>query len=477
MNRFAASPVLALSLSGILLAGCVTLEPTYTRPAAPIPAAFAQATVQVAAPPPSLVAWKTIFRDPKLQSLIQTALTQNRNLRATVANVRAASAQFEIQRSQLFPTVNAQGAVTWSREPVVGFGVLQQRQITADVGVSNYEVDLFGRLRSLSKSAFETYLASDEGRRAAQLSLVAEVADAYLTLAADRSLLKVSLDTQHSGEETLSLTQRRFDIGVASQLDVSQAETVVQQARANAAAYAIAATQAKDALDLLVGSVVPDTLTPAGLEETTPSFAVIPAGISSAVLLDRPDVLQAEDQLRAANAQIGAARAAFFPSITLTGQGGGASPNLTSLFSSANAAWTFGPTVNLPLFTGGRNIGNLRYSKAQRDAAVATYENAVQGAFRDVADSLAALTGTARQLQAQQALVDASSEALKLATARYEHGADTYLNMLDSQRSLYSAQQGLISIQLASTSNLVSLYRALGGGADSTAEPAQKAGS
>jgi multidrug efflux system outer membrane protein len=423
------------------------------------------------------VAWKTIFRDPKLQSLIQTALTQNRNLRATVANVRAARAQFEIQRSQLLPTVNAQGSVTWSRQPVVAFGVVQSRLIDADIGVSNYEVDLFGRLRSLSKSAFEQYLASDEGRRSAQLSLVAEVADAYLTLAADRSLLKVSLDTQHSGEETLALTQRRSDIGVASELDVSQAQTVVQQARANAAAYAVAAAQAKDALDLLVGSIVRETLTPAGLEETAPNFAVIPAGISSAVLLDRPDVLQAEDQLRAANAQIGAARAAFFPSITLTGQGGGASSNLTSLLGRDSAAWSFGPAVNLPLFAGGRNIANLRYSKAQRDAAIATYENAIQTAFRDVADSLAALTGTARQLQAQQALVDASSVSLKLATARYEHGADTYLNMLDSQRVLYNAQQGLISIQLSSTANLVALYRALGGGTDATAGPGEKAGS
>jgi multidrug efflux system outer membrane protein len=330
--------------------------------------------------------------------------------------------------------------------------------------VSGYEVDLFGRLRSLSDAAFQQYLASDEGRRAAQISLVAETVTAYLTLAADRQLADVSTQTETSARQTLSLTQSRFDAGIASQLDVSQAQTVVQQARAAAAAYVVDAAQAKDALDLLVGQTVADADLPASLDQIAPNIAPVPAGLSSQVLLSRPDVLQAEHLLRSANAEIGAARAAFFPQISLTGQDGFESTSLSSLFKGANNSWSFAPSVTVPLFAGGRNLGNLHSSQAQRDAAVAAYENAVQSAFRDVADALASAGGTVEQLSAQEALVAAASQALTLATARYERGADTYLNMLDAQRILFAAQEGLVSIKLANVSSRVTLYRALGGG-------------
>jgi multidrug efflux system outer membrane protein len=319
-------------------------------------------------------------------------------------------------------------------------------------------------LRSQSDSAFEQYLASDEGRRSAQISLVAETVTAYLTLAAYQQLVSVSQQTEQSARQTLSLTQSRFNAGAASQLDVSQAETVEEQARANAAAYAVDAAQAKDALDLLVGQTVAPADLPASLDEIAPSIASVPAGLSSQVLLTRPDVLQAEHLLRSANAQIGAARAAFFPQISLTGQDGFESTSLSSLFKGANNSWSFAPSVTLPIFTGGKNLGNLRSSDAQRDSAVAAYESAVQSAFRDVADALASAGGTVDQLNAQQALVASATQALTLATARYERGADTYLNMLDAQRTLYAAQEGLVSIKLANVSSRVTLYRALGGG-------------
>ena len=450
-----------------LMSGC-TLAPAYQRPAPPIPASFPQGgpyQAARAAPPAAPADWKATFTDPRLQRLVETALSDNRSLRETVANVRAAHAQFEVQRSQLFPTLDGTASATQEHLPAaVGGAYVPSRMYQAGLGVSGYEVDLFGRLRSLSDAAFQQYLASDEGRRAAQISLVAETVTAYLTLAADRQLADVSTQTETSARQTLSLTQSRFDAGIASQLDVSQAQTVVQQARAASAAYVVDAAQAKDALDLLVGQTVADADLPASLDQIAPNIAPVPAGLSSQVLLSRPDVLQAEHLLRSANAEIGAARAAFFPQISLTGQDGFESTSLSSLFKGANNSWSFAPSVTVPLFAGGRNLGNLHSSQAQRDAAVAAYENAVQSAFRDVADALASAGGTVEQLSAQEALVAAASQALTLATARYERGADTYLNMLDAQRILFAAQEGLVSIKLANVSSRVTLYRALGGG-------------
>ncbi|HVY33544.1 MAG TPA: efflux transporter outer membrane subunit [Caulobacteraceae bacterium] len=458
--------VLSLGLT-MLLAGC-TLAPRYERPAPPTPSAFPQggpyqAAVASAAP---LQDWKTAFSDPRLQRLIQTGLTQNRSLRQTVANVLAAHGQFEVQRSQLLPSLSANGSELQQHAPAALGGNLQPgRLYTANLAVSAYELDLFGRLRSQSEAAFQQYLASDEGRRAAQISLVAEIASAYLTLAADQQLVSVSRQTEQTAGQALSLIQSRFDAGIASDLDVSQAETVVQQARADAAGFAVAAAQAKDALDLLVGQTVEVADLPVSLDEVAPTIAATPVGLSSQVLLSRPDVLQAEHLLQAANAEIGAARAAFFPRISLTGQDGFESVSLSNLFQGANRSWSFNPAVTLPLFAGGKNLGNLRTSQAQRDAAVAAYENAVQSAFRDVADALASAGGTVEQLSAQEALVAAAGQTVKLASARYDRGADTYLNLLVAQRTLFAAQESLVKIKLANVSSRVTLYRALGGGA------------
>lgn len=458
--------ILPLALAALALSACGTLAPDYHRPDAPVPAAWPQGAAYPAPTGPETVAppgWRATFTDPRLQGLIETALSQSRPLRAAVADVAAARAQFEAQRANLFPTVTGSAQAAYTRAPVAGVGGVESHAYSANIGVSAYELDLFGKQRSLSTAAFEQYLATDEGRRAAQLALISEVAADYLALAADRDLLQLAIQTQGSGQETLDLTQRRFENGVSSELDVRQAQTVVEQARADVARYTTAVAQAKNALELAVGAPVDDARTAQSLRDVTPGLADVPAGLKSDVLLLRPDVQQAEHRLKAANANIGAARAAFFPSITLTGAVGQASTSLGGLFSGGSTTWSFLPQISLPIFDAGRNRANLRFSQAERDAATAQYEGAIQTAFREVADALADRAGTERQLDAQRALADASSAALRLATARYQRGTDPYLTTLVQQRQLYVSEQALILVELARAQNTVDLYRTLGG--------------
>jgi multidrug efflux system outer membrane protein len=459
-----------IALTALSLSACGTLAPHYERPAAPVPATWPQGQAYPAASGPETAAppdWRATFTDARLQGLIQTALGENRSLRAAVADVAAARAQYDVQRSSLLPTVSATGQATYARAPVpdaTGKLVGQESHgFTAGVGVSAYELDLFGRQRSLSNAAFEQYLATDEGRRAAQLAVISEVANDYIALAADRALLQIAVQTQGAGQESLDLTQHRFQEGVSSELDVRQAQTIVEQARADVARYTAAAARDKNALELAVGAPVDDASTVQTMEEVFAGLAEVPAGLKSDILLLRPDVLQAEHQLRAANANIGAARAAFFPSITLTGGVGQASSSLGGLFSNGVSTWSFIPAISLPIFDAGRNSANLRLTKAQRDAAVAQYEGAIQTAFREVADALADRAGTERQLEAERALVEASAGALRLATARYQRGTDPYLTTLESQRQLYVVEQGLVLVELARAQNTVALYRSLGG--------------
>lgn len=461
---------LPIAFVALAMSACGTLAPAYKRPAAPVPQTWPQGAAYPAASGPETAAppdWRATFTDARLQALIATALRENRSLRAAVADVAAARAQYDVQRASLLPTVNASGQATYARSPVPspsgGLAGQESHGFTAGLGVSAYELDLFGRQRSLSNAAFEQYLATDEGRRAAQLAVVSEVASDYIALAADRALLQLAIQTQGSGQESLDLTQRRFQEGVSSELDVRQAQTVVEQARADVARYTAAAARDKNALDLAVGASVDDAQTAQTMEEVFAGLAEVPAGLKSDILLLRPDVLQAEHQLRAANANIGAARAAFFPSITLTGAVGQASTSLTGLFSSGVSTWSFIPAINLPIFDAGRNRANLRLTEAQRDAAVAQYEGAIQTAFRETADALADRAGTQRQLAAQQALVEASEAAFRLATARYQRGVDPYLTTLESQRQLYLVEQALILVELARAQNTVALYRSLGG--------------
>ena len=460
--------LLAILLTGAVLGGC-NLDPAYQRPAAPVPPAFPQGPSfppAAAGPAAASVAWRSFFTDPDLKAVIEQALAQNRDLRVAVSNIQSANAQVATQRSALFPALNATAGELYQQTPntfVPGGGTLNERFYSATLGFSSWEIDLFGRTRSLTRAAYDQYLAAQDNRRAVQTSLIAQVATQWFTYAADSDLLAVARQTLASQQSSLDLTRARFNGGVASELDVRQAETTVEQARSDVANFTTTLAQAKNALDLLVGATVDPAHLPKGLR-VEGAVHDVQAGLTSDVLLARPDVLQAEHQLQAANADIGAARAAFFPTISLTGQVGQESTALQTLFNAASRTWTFQPAASLPIFAGGRNVAGLKSAQAQRDQAVAQYEKAVQSAFRDVADALARQGTIDQQLAAQRALAAAASQALMLTTARYERGTDPYLNVLVAQRTYYGAQQSLISTGLTRLSNAVSLYRALGGG-------------
>jgi multidrug efflux system outer membrane protein len=457
------------------LAGCIDLAPTYRRPAQPTPATFPTGPAYPTAPSEAqpIVGWREFFSDSKLKAVIERALAENRDLRVAVANIAAARAQYHVQRAALFPTISANATATLGQEPASvatggatpgAKGDFDEHVYSLTAGTSAYELDLFGKVRDLTRAQQQRYFATQQARDAAQIALVSEVAGDYLTLGADRALLSVAEDTLNSTIESLAVTQRRFNSGVDSGLDVSQAQTLVQQARLDVARQTTQVAQDRNALDLVVGAPVEDALLPAGVDAPIVVLDRLPAAVSSSVLLDRPDVLEAEDQLRAANANIGAARAAFFPDIELTGSGGLTSLALSALFQGASGAWAFAPAISQTLFDAGANRGNLELAKAQRAASVATYEKTVQTAFREVADALAQRGTIDEQLSAQQALVAAAGDALRLSTARYERGSDTYLNVLIAQRTYYAAQETLVAGQQAKSANLVTLYTALGGG-------------
>jgi multidrug efflux system outer membrane protein len=416
------------------------------------------------------IGWRDFFGDVRLQRLIAMALDDNRDLRIAALNVDDARARYRIQRAELLPNVSASGSETASRTPVdltyPGFP-RTTHEFSASAGISAYEVDLFGRLRSLNAEALETYFATEEARRSTQLSLVAEVANDYLTLAADQDRLTLARETLRNQSESYQLTVREAALGFASDLAVRQAQTPVETARYDEARYTSLVAQDRNSLQLLVGAPIPDELMPDGLAHALSAIALngnLPAGLPSALIQRRPDILESEHTLRAANANIGAARAAFFPSVSLTATDGTESLQLSGLFKGGSGTWSFAPQISLPIFAGGRNRANLDSAEIDRKIDVARYEQAIQVAFREVADGLAERSQYGRQVSAQQALVEATSEAHRLADARFKHGADTYLNVLDAERSLYSAQQTLISTQLGQATNLVTLYKSLGGG-------------
>jgi multidrug efflux system outer membrane protein len=458
------------------------LEPKYSRPPAPVPAAWpsgeAYEPPEQAGAPAADIGWRDFFTDPKLRAVIELATAQNRDLRVALLNIPAARAQYHIQRAALLPTINAQANATVEQEPSAVFGAtrgggqVQLHVYSADLGVSNYELDLWGRVRSLSKAALEQYLSTAEAARASRISIIAETADAYLTLAADRERLALAKNARDRDQESLDITQARFKDGIASELDVRQAETAVEQARAAVATNTTQAAQDLNALNLLVGAPVPERLLPDGLSGLAPTLPDVPAGLSSSVLIERPDVLQAEHQLRSYNADIGAARAAFFPTIELTGSGGSTATALSSLFQPGTGSFAFTPTITLPIFAGGANRARLRYAKAERDIAVAQYEKAIQSAFSDVANALAQRGEAGELVSSEQDLTASSQAAYGLAKARYEKGVEAYLDTLTSEIALFNAEQSLVSARLTRATNIVALYRALGGGvrASSVAE-------
>ncbi len=456
---------LSLMAAALLLAGCANLAPIYERPASPVPAAYPGATPDSTAA--AQADWQEFFSDARLRELIDLALKNNRDLRVAVLNIEQARAQYRIQDAQTLPTLNAAGSGTAARTPgsLSGTGAtVISHQYSANLGVSAYELDLFGRVRNLSKQALEQFLATEQARRATQISLVAEVATAYLTWAADLERLALARDTLRSQSESYQLTQTRFELGVASALTLRQLQTSVESARVDVARYTGQVAQDRNALALLLGTPVPDRLPPEALDETLNALPELPAGVPSELMLRRPDLLQSEHQLKAATASIGAARAAFYPRISLTATAGSSSAALSSLFKAGSGSWSFIPQISLPIFDGGTNQANLDSAVAGRDIAIAQYEKAIQTAFREVADALAQRSAVGDQLQAQNALVQASGEVFQMSQARFDRGVDSYLDVLDAQRSWYSARQTLIATRLARLTNGVTLYKVLGGG-------------
>lgn len=459
---------LALFLAATALAGC-SMDPKYVQPAAPVPPSWPVGDAYLRQNEAALpaVTYRDIFRDARLQTLIQRALTENRDLRIAAANIRAAREQYRIQRADRFPEVAAGVGATVSDGQTSGSatttGSGRRTRFTADVGITGFELDLFGRVASLTRAEQNRYFATEAGARATYLALVGDIANAWLTYAADASLLRIAQDTAANAENSVRLTRARLEGGIAPRTDLRQAEQVLEGARADLAEQRTALAQDVNALQLLVGAPIDPALLPASLDEAAPTIAELPAGIDSGVLLRRPDVVQAEYQLRAANAEIGAARAALFPRISLTGLLGLASNALTGLFSGNGFNWSAGADASYSIFNAGAGRANVRLSEAQREAAVATYERAIQSAFREVADALARRGTITDQLRATQAQADAAADTFRLAEARYRGGIDTFLSSLDAQRSLYAARRTLVSTRLVQASNLVTLYRTLGG--------------
>jgi multidrug efflux system outer membrane protein len=469
------------ALPALALVGC-TLEPHYQRPAPEITADWPQLTAPNGTGAPAAdIGWREFFTDARLQRLIEVAVQHNPDARIAALNIAAARAQYQIQRADLFPKISASAVETAEKFPAAvapiatsgatsgaatptatGSGVF--RFFDVGVGFTSYEIDVFGRVRSLNHSRLQQYLGYVETRRSTQITVIAEVASAYLTLLADEQLLRITQDTLGSQQESLKLIKMSFDGGVATALDFHQAETTVATAQANLAQYTRQVAQDQNALVVLLGAPLPNEL-PSGSNLDEESLLTdLPAGLPSELLTHRPDILAAEHNLIAANANIGAARAAFFPRITLTGSYGTASTQLSGLFDHGSTAWTFSPQISLPIFAGGANVASLDLAKVQKNVLVVQYEQAIQNGFREVADSLAGRATLDSQIAADQNLVDATNESFRLANMRFTGGVDNYLAVLDSQRLLYGAQQSLIDVKLARLQNLVTLYKALGGG-------------
>lgn len=463
--------LLAGALASALLAGCATLAPDYETPTAPVPQQWPAA--EPISSPSAVTAdigWQDFVTDARLRQLIQLALANNRDLRVAGLNIERARAQYQIQRADLFPTVQATAGGTGQRT-LASLSTTGQamttHQYTAGLGFASYELDFFGRLRSLKDRALYQFLGTEEARHSAQISLVAEVASTYLSLVADNERLKLAEETRISQQSSYELTKRRFELGSASELDLRQAQTSVESARVDVARYTGQLAQDRNALALLIGKPLPDDLDlaqPGTLASVSP-LASVPNGVPATVLQRRPDVLQAERQLQAANANIGAARAAYFPSITLTASGGVSSSQLSELFKGGTGSWSFSPQLTLPIFDAGRISANLKVAEADRAISLAQYEKAIQTAFREAADALIQRDPLNRQLDAQQSLVEATTASYRLSRARFDKGVDNYLVVLDSQRAQYAAQQGLITVRLAGLTNQVTLYKVLGGGA------------
>ncbi len=505
------------TLTVLALSAC-SLDPHYVRPTPAVPRSWPVGDAYLRNSEAGLpsVDYRQVFLDPNLQAIIAKALTNNQDLRIAAANIAAAQALYRVQRSALLPQIDASARVTRSTGLTSGTGTVGTTSTTvpatgtttggvtsapggtgssattssgtaattgsgtigttgttvspgdrtvfsAQVAVTAFELDVFGRIRSLARAALQQYLATEAAARTVRLTLVANLANAYLTLATDRSLLAISLDTEKSAQRSVDLTRARLTGGIAPRTDLRNAETVLYQAQVDRANTTTLVAQDRNALELLVGAPVGDADLPRSIDTAGGLIAPLPAGLDSRVLLRRPDVVDAEYQLRAANARIGAARANFFPTISLTAAVGLASTALSTLFTGGAFTYSVAPTASLPIFDGGANRGNLAYATAQRDLAVANYQKAIQTAFREVADALARRGTIDAQAAAQLAYEQAAEDANTLEAARYRGGIDPYLNVLVTQRTLYTARQALAQAQLLKAQSLVTLYQTLGG--------------
>jgi multidrug efflux system outer membrane protein len=475
--RFSAHASVAAIVTA--LSGCVNLAPDYQRPEAPVPKTYPQAQTQsspaltvasdkASATSTELPPWRTQFDDARLQKLIELALDHNRDLRIAMLSIEQARAAYGVQDAATFPTLLANGSGNSARTPADLSGIGQAtitHSYSATLGISAYELDFFGRVRNLKAQALAQFLSTQEAQRATQVSTIAAVAQAYLVWAADLQSARLQRAIFDSDEQTVNLTQSRVAAGAESLLTLRQQQVSVETARAEVARLDAQVAQDRQALAVLIGMPVPDALEPDPLDpDRAPSASVLMAGLPSELLLRRPDILQSEQELKAATANIGVARAAFFPSITLTAAAGSASAELSGLFKAGSGSWSFSPQVSMPIFDGGANRANLDAATAARDIALARYEKAIQVAFREVADALAVRDSLTLRLAAQQAAVEASGSALELARARYQRGADSWLQVLDAQRTYDTARQALISLRQLQIDNGITLYKVLGGG-------------
>ncbi len=456
------------------LAGCVSLDPHYDRPVGAVSSKMPDGDAYKTLQDTHInnyrsLAWRDYVLNDQLRQVVAMSLNSSRDLREAVASVKAAHAQYGEERSYLFPTVTAGLSGTRSRA-LTGEGnqTALSSSYSAEGSTSSFELDLFGKNQSLTREQYETYLGTLEGARSTRLTVLYNTVYYWLVLAADRSNLDIARQTAESARQSWEVTQKQMDHGTASMVDVSSAETTYQSAAADVASYTTDVAQDKNALDLVVGQSVPENLLPENIESIGQALREVAGGITSGVLENRPDVLEAEHNLKSANASIGAARANFFPSISLTASGGVGSSELSSLFKNGAGIWSFAPSISLPIFSGGYNVSYLKYTKAEKELYVATYEKTIQTAFSEVADALARRGTIYQQLEHQQKNVAASQTYYHLADLRYRNGIDTYLDALTAQRTLYTARTSLVTTQEAYYVNLITLYKVMGGGSDLT---------
>ncbi len=455
----------------VVLSGCA-LTPKYQQPEMPVANTFANrylAELPAAEGDEQVkyvsdLGWHDVFVDPVLQQLIKTALQNNRDLRETALNVESYQAQYRIQRSAQFPSVTGSG---YGRKQTTlgGAGNSTSETYALDVGITSYELDLYGRIRNLKDQALEQYLAMEETQKSATISLIAEIARSYLTWLTDRELLKISEDTKKVEQESYALVEQRVKGGIANELDLAQARTSLETVKANLAMYQRRVAQDFNSLNVLAGTMLPDSLvSEKRLLTNVEPLAVLPPNLSSNVLLQRPDIMAAEHELKGANANIGAARAAFFPTVSLTATAGVINPKISNLFDGNSGASLFSPAISVPIFTAGKLKAELDVAKIQKDIFVARYEKAIQTAFQEVSDSLVGIETYDQQVFAQKANLEANEQYFRFARSRYQEGVDSFLTLLDAQRSLYKSRQEYLVLKLAQLENQVNLYKVLGGG-------------